>query len=340
MRSQQWILRGTNGVESLFLEEVEIPDPGDYEIQIKLHAASLNFRDLKVARATRDGVVQGSDGAGEVVQVGPKVTRFTIGQRVSPIFHGTHFYGTLSAKNAPSQLGTFHDGALRQYAIFNEQACVAIPDNLSHREAATLPCAALTAWNALYGGSRTLKPGEIVLTQGTGGVSIFALQFAKLGGAQVIATTSSADKAERLTQLGADHVINYKEDAAWGQTARSLSHDGQGVDFVVEIGGSDTLRQSKLAAAIGAQLAIVGARARHPGGSGPQSNFIHDEETTDRRRIMVGSRQMQEEMNRLIQVSKLKPVIDEKVFSLAEVKEAYRYLEDAKHFGKVVVDIV
>lgn len=277
-----------------------------------------------------------SDGAGEVVQVGPKVTRFTIGQRVSPIFHGTHFYGNLSAQNLPTQLGTFRDGVLREYATFNEQACVAIPDHLSYREAATLPCAALTAWNALFGGARTLKPGETVLTQGTGGVSIFALQFAKLGGAQVIATTSTAAKAERLKQLGADHVINYSEDAAWGQTAKGFSQGGRGVDFVVEIGGAGTLRQSKVAAGIGSQLAIVGARAAKPG----EASIAEDEEVTDRRRVLVGSRQIQEDMNRLIQVSGVKPVIDEKVFSFAEVKEAYRHLQEAKHFGKIVVDIV
>jgi NADPH:quinone reductase-like Zn-dependent oxidoreductase len=271
-----------------------------------------------------------------VIKVGPKVTRFTVGQRVSPIFHGTHLYGTVSVQNAPSQLGTFHDGALRQYAVFNEQACVAIPDHLSYREAATLPCAALTAWNALYGGSKILKPGETILTQGTGGVSIFALQFAKLGGAQVVATTSSAAKAERLRELGADHVINYNEDAAWGQTARGFSYRGQGVDFVVEIGGPGTLGQSKLAAAIESQLAIVGARAQQ----GRTSQESNGEELSNRRRVLAGSRQVQEEMNRLIQVSGLKPVIDEKVFTFAQVKEAYRYLQEARHFGKVVIDIV
>ncbi|KEF54240.1 uncharacterized protein A1O9_09406 [Exophiala aquamarina CBS 119918] len=244
----------------------------------------------------------------------------------------------MNLQNAPSQLGTFHDGALRQYAIFNEQACVAIPDNLSYREAATLPCAALTAWNALYGGSRILKPGETVLTQGTGGVSIFALQFAKLGGAQVIATTSTAAKAARLKGLGADHVINYNEDAMWGQTARNLSYRGLGVDVIVEIGGGGTLRQSKLAAAIGAELAMVGARADAK--EGQMSPESYEEEMINRRRILVGSRHLQEEMNRLIQLSGLKPVTDEKVFSFAEVKEAYRYLQEARHFGKVVVNII
>jgi len=208
---------------------------------------------------------------------------------------------------------------------------------LSYREAATLPCAALTAWNALYGGARILKPGETVLTQGTGGVSVFALQFAKLGGAQVIATTSTAAKANRLRELGADHVINYTEDAAWGLAARKLSYRGQGVDFVVEIGGGGTLRQSKLASGIEAQLSMVGARGERE--QGQASGETYDEEVTNRRRILVGSRQLQEEMNRLIQVSGLKPVIDEKVFPFAEVKEAYRYLQEARHFGKVVVDI-
>ncbi|KAI9043190.1 putative quinone oxidoreductase [Aspergillus affinis] len=153
-----------------------------------------------------------SDAAGEVVKLGPKATRFAIGHRVSPIFHLTHLVASLQPRDFSFQLGSTQDSVFREYGVFNEQFCVEVPSNLSYREAASLPCAAVTAWNALYGGSRKLMPGDIVLTQGTGGVSISALQFAKMSGAQVIATTSAAEKAERLRAESADHVINYEED--------------------------------------------------------------------------------------------------------------------------------
>ena len=180
--------------------------------------------------------MRSSDFAGEVFNVGPKVTRFVRGDRVAGCVHQTHVAGVLTEKDAAQALGALLDGGLREYGIFREEGLVRIPNNLSFREGATLPCAALTAWNALYGG-KPLRPGDIVLTLGTGGVSLFGVQFARVGGAEVISTTSSDDKAVVLRKLGARHVINYREDGEWGQTAKKLSNGGRGADYVLEIGG-------------------------------------------------------------------------------------------------------
>ncbi|GJP97095.1 GroES-like protein [Aspergillus niger] len=341
---KQWVVRGSNGADSLHLEEAPIPVPGEYEILIKFHAASLNCRDIMVSSGTyiwpvRDGVVPGSDAAGEVIQTGNKVTRFRPGQRVSPILHLSHLYGTITESDFSSGLGASHNGVFRQYAVYNEHSCVEIPSTLSYREAATLPCAAVTAWNALYGGPRSLRPGETVLTQGTGGVSIFALQFAKVGGAQVISTTSGVGKAERLKREGADHVINYREDERWGMTAKKVSRRERGADFVVEIGGVNTMVQSGQAVAIDGQIAVIGRRAGAKSGDGGGGEGSHGTSIATIRRILVGSRQLQEEMNAAIEVNGLKPVIDEGVFSLHELKEAYMYLESGQHLGKVVIDV-
>ncbi|PYI00077.1 putative quinone oxidoreductase [Aspergillus ellipticus CBS 707.79] len=340
---KQWVIQGKKGIESLKLQNVPIPSPGDYEVLVKFHAASLNYRDIVIANGTyvwttRDGIVPGSDAAGEVVQAGPKVTRFSVGQRVSPIFHLKHLYGSFDERYFPSSLGAKHDGVFRQYAVYNEESCVEIPSNLSYREAATLPCAAVTAWNTLYGGPRKLKPGETVLAQGTGGVSIFALQFAKMGGAQVIATTSGPEKADRLKVERADHVINYKEDPKWGETAKKLSHRGQGAHYIVEIGGANTMVQSSKAVAIDGQISVIGRRAGPQGESG-ESGDAHSTTMHTVRRILVGSRQLNEEMISAIEVNDLKPIIDSRTFHLDELKEAYAYFETGQHFGKVVLDI-
>jgi len=233
-------------------------------------------------------------------------------------------------------LGGPTDGVLRQYAVFNEQGLVPIPPTLSYREAATLPCAALTAWNCLYGGGvKPLTPGETVLVQGTGGVSIFALQFARAGGAEVIATTSDAPKEKMLKNLGARHVLNYKANGNWGQRAKDLSTDGRGADYIVEIGGPTTMAQSCAASAIDGVIAVVGTR----GGRNEDAKTSHTTLSTVRR-IMVGSRLQFEEMLRAIAVNGIKPVIDSRTFKFSEVQEAYQYLEDQKHVGKVVIDVV
>ncbi|GKZ34036.1 hypothetical protein AbraIFM66950_004171 [Aspergillus brasiliensis] len=335
---KQWVLDGTDGIDSLQLQEVPIPEPGDYEVLVKFHAASLNFRDIMIVNGqyyikTKEGVIPGSDAAGEIIKVGPKVTRFSTGQRVSPIFHLTHLYGSVKESDIQNhQLGGTHDGIFCEYGVFNEQGCVEIPSTLSYREAATLPCAALTAWNALYGGPRTLKPGDVVLTQGSGGVSIFALQFAKLGGAQVISTTSSAEKGAKLRELGADVVINYAEDSEWGQTAKRLSHRQRGAEFVVEV--ANTMAQSSQAVANDGCIATIGRR----GGSEGSAGASHSSVLATVRRIVVGNRQLQEDMNAAVEVSGLKPQIDGRSFQFGELKEAFDYFQKGSHFGKVVVD--
>lgn len=266
------------------------------------------------------------------MEVGPRVTRFTTGQRVSPIFHLTHLYGSVKDSDIQNQLGGTYDGVFREYAVFNEHGCVEIPSTLSYLEAATLPCAALTAWNALYGGPKKLKPGDVVLTQGSGGVSIFALQFAKLGGAQVISTTSNAEKGAKLRELGADVIINYAEDSEWGQTAKRQSHRKRGADFVVEI--ANTMAQSSQAVANDGCIATIGRRGGSEGGAGTS----HSSVLATVRRILVGSRQLQEDMNAAIEISHVKPQIDGRSFKFYELKEAFDYFQKGSHFGKVVVD--
>ena len=212
-----------------------------------------------------------------------------------------------------------------------------MPSNLSYEEAATLPCAGLTAWNCLYG-PRSLRAGDTVVTQGTGGVSMFALQFAVAAGAEVISTTSSKDKAERLTQLGARHVINYKEDANWGETAKKLSVGQQGANYVIEIGGPATIHQSSKAAAVGGEVTIVGRRSVEAGSKEVAAWNPHGV-VHGTRRITVGSRVEFEAMNRAIEVNKIQPVIDDRIFAFEEAKEAFQYLWDQKHIGKVIIKI-
>ena len=231
-----------------------------------------------------------SDGAGEVVGVGPKVRWFRIGQPVIPTHFQGFISGTLTQDDALSALGAVADGVLRQYAVFKEDGLVHMPAHLSYEEAATLPCAGLTAWNALYGsGLRSLRAGDTVLTQGTGGVSIFALQFGVAAGAEVISTTSSKEKEARLRQLGAHHTINYKEDIEWGKTAKERSLNQRGADYVIEVGGPGTLEQSSNATAIDAQVAVVG-RISVKAGNRETGNWNPHGALHATRRIIVGSR--------------------------------------------------
>lgn len=237
-----------------------------------------------------------------------------------------------------SALGALSDGVLREYAVFNEDSLVHIPPSLSYEEASTLPCAGLTGWNCLYG-SRSLQPGDTVLTQGTGGVSLFALQFAISAGAETIATTSSVAKEQRLKQFGVHHVINYREDPEWGTTAKRLSLNQQGANYVIEIGGPGTLHQSSRAAAVGGEVAIVGMLSVTAGGSNKKVAAWNPHAAAhSTRRITVGSRLQFEEMNRAIEVNKIRPVID-RVFAFGEAREAFEYVWEGKHLGKVVIKI-
>ncbi|KUJ16218.1 NAD(P)-binding protein [Mollisia scopiformis] len=339
---KQWTVEGLNGLESLKLNmEAPVPEPSDYEVLVKFHAASLNYRDLMITEgvypfAQRDGIVPASDGAGEVVAIGPKVTRFEIGAKVVTLFNQGHFGGSLDTKTAKTGIGGMLDGTLRQYGTFLESGLVPMPPSLTYLEASTLSCAAVTAWNALYG-LKPLLPGDVVLTQGTGGVSIFGLQFAKAAGATVIATTSSPEKASILKSLGADHVLNYKETENWGEVAKRLTPGGEGVSHVLEVGGPVTMAQSLEAVKIDGVITLIGFL----GGVGqPQPGF----ETALRklctvRGVLVGSRGQFEEMNRAIEGNGIRPVVDGRVFALEDVREAYRYLWERRHFGKVVVRI-
>jgi NADPH:quinone reductase-like Zn-dependent oxidoreductase len=264
---KQWTVEGRTGFDDLkYNKEALIPEIGDKDVLVKctytsspisspnsnkptVHGASLNYRDLVIPKgkypfAQKDGIVPASDGAGIVEAVGRHVHRFKAGDKVITLFNQAHLGGSLDPYSVSTGVGGTIDGSLRQYGAYDEQGLVHMPKNLNFLEGATLTCAALTAWNGLYGlESRALKQGDVVLTQGTGGVSNFALQFAKAAGATVIATTSSKEKAETLKKLGADHVINYKEDANWGETAKKLTPGGEGVTHVIEVGGPTTMKQ-------------------------------------------------------------------------------------------------
>lgn len=286
-----------------------------------------------------ENVVPASDGAGTIVSVGSKVTRWKQGDKVTPIFTQDHIAGSLNSSIVGNGIGGGLDGCLRQYGAYDEQNIVRTPGNLNMIEASTLPCAAVTAWNALYGlESRSLKPGDWVLTQGTGGVSVFAVQFAKAAGAKVVATTSSNDKAQKLKQIGADVVINYKEDKDWGASAKKHTTNGEGFAHIVEVGGPSTMKQSLNAIKMDGVIAVIGFL----GGAAAEDQPGTLEALTHIctiRGVLVGSRLQFEDMNRAIEANGIKPVIDDKIFSIDQAKEAYQYMWDQKHFGKLCITV-
>jgi NADPH:quinone reductase-like Zn-dependent oxidoreductase len=323
------------GIENLAVVEREKPIPKAGEVLVKIHAASLNYRDLRMVQGAYNPklkmpVVPFSDGAGEVAEVGESVTRFKVGDRVCPIFMQGWVDGEIDFSKARTALGGDLDGVLAEYAVFNEQGLVAIPEHLSYEEAATLPCAAVTAWHALAV-SGNLKAGDTVLTLGTGGVSVFALQFAKAMGATVISTSSSDAKLEHLRQLGADFTINYKTREDWDNAVKEIT-EKRGVDHVVEVGGAGTLQRSLNSVRMGGDIALIGVVAGK-GDFNPMQIFM---KTIKLQGIFVGSRRMFEDMNAAISLHKLRPVID-KVFEFEQVPEALKYMESGAHFGKVVI---
>ncbi|RDL30710.1 alcohol dehydrogenase [Venustampulla echinocandica] len=341
--TKSWTVLGTDGFDSLkFSKDTPLPAVSDYEVLVKFHAASLNYRDLIIPKgqypfAQKPGIVPGSDGAGEVVAVGNKVTLFKPGAKVVTLFNQGHLGGSLNPQTSATGLGGVIDGTLRQYGTFNENGLVDMPASLNWQEASTLSCAALTAWNALYGLNK-LQPGQTVLTQGTGGVSIFAAQFAIAAGATVISTTSSAEKGELLKKLGVDHVINYNETPDWGAKAKELTPKGEGVDHIVEVGGPTTMEQSLNAIKIDGTITIIGFLGGVQGEKQP--GFLDAlVRMCTVRGVLVGNRVQFEEMNRAIEANKIKPVVDPKVFSLEDAKSAYQYMWDRKHFGKLTIKI-
>lgn len=327
------------GIDKLALVDREEPSPLPGEVLVKFHAASLNYRDVMVVSGTYNPrmklpAIPFSDGAGEVAAVGEGVTIWKAGDRVMPIFAQGWFDGDSSEEKRRTSLGAGAqwDGVLREFGTFSQESVVRIPDHLSYEEAATLPCAALTAWNALVVSGK-LKAGDSVLTLGTGGVSIFALQFAKTFGARVIATSGSGEKIGKLKELRADETVNYREREDWDTAVLEFTNK-TGVDHVIEVGGAGTLRKSINSVRIGGHVAVIGALT---GGAGldPVAVFM---KATRLQGIFVGSRRMFEDMNKAISVNKIRPVID-RVFEFGQVREAFRHMESGSHFGKIVVKI-
>ena len=324
------------GIENLKLVERETPRPAAGQVLIKFHAASLNFRDVMVISGTYNPrmklpTVPFSDGAGEIVEVGAGVTKWAIGDRVCSTVIQGWLNGELSAEKAKTAIGAGNTaGVLREYAAYSEDAVVRIPDYLSYYEAATLPCAAVTAWHALVESGK-IRAGDTILTLGTGGVSVFATQFAKLFGASVIATSSSNEKLERARDLGADHIINYREREDWDKAVLEMT-GGRGVDHVIEVGGTGTLTRSVKAVRVGGHIALIGALDM-AGEFNPIPVFMKGIRVQG---IFVGSRRMFEDMNAKIGSSGLRPVID-RTFEFEEAREALRYMQSGSHFGKVVL---
>lgn len=325
-------------IENLRLAEAETPEPMRKQVLVRIKAASLNYRDLLVARGTYGrsalptNLIPLSDGAGEVVAVGADVKHFKQGDRVAGIFHQNYLAGEITDEVLGSSLGGDIDGVLAEFRVFEEHGLVKIPEHLSYEEAATLPCAAVTAWNALFG-LRRIGPGDTVLTLGSGGVSVFALQFAHHAGARVIATSSSDEKLLRLKELGADELINYKKTPDWEREVLELT-GGRGVDNIVEVGGAGTLPRSLSCVRRGGSVNVIGLLA----GTGDIDPMIVLGKSIIMRGIFVGSRETFAEMNRGISRNRIKPIID-RVFPFEETVDAYKHLESGKHFGKIVVQV-
>lgn len=329
-------LQAYNYLDALKLIDLPEPTVGANDVLVKIKANSLNYRELIIVRGGYDRnkklpVIPASDGVGEVMEVGKNVSLWQKGDRVSSIFFKDWHSGKMTQRQMNTALGGGIDGTLAEYVVFNEQALVKIPEHLSYEEAATLPCAALTAWNALTSGG--LLPGQTILTLGTGGVSIFALQFAKLFGAKVIVTSSSDEKLKRATALGADATINYVTHPEWQDKVLYLT-DGRGVDLVVEVGGEGTMERSLASACLGGYIAVIGVLSGFGAANfTPATAFFNQLRI---RGIYVGSREMFEQMNAAISFNGLKPVID-RVIPFSEAKQAYELLESGKHFGKIVI---
>jgi NADPH:quinone reductase-like Zn-dependent oxidoreductase len=329
------VLDGATGLDHLKLVERPAPKAGPGEVVVRLRAASINYRDLATVTApggVRLPLVPLSDGAGTVEEVGEGVTRVALGDLVMPDF----FPGWLSGAPTPASLaalGGALDGCAQEAICLPADGVSRAPAHFDAIEAASLPCAAVTAWRSLMVEGR-LMAGQTVLVQGTGGVSIFALQFAKLAGARVIITSSSDEKLERAKALGADETINYRATPEWAKAARALT-GGRGVDHVVEVGGAGTFRQSIGALTLGGHIAVVGVLTGYTQDLNVAEIFARNARISG---ITVGSREHVEQMVRAIEVAKLKPVIDRR-FPLTELAGALSLMKEGGHFGKVAIEI-
>ncbi|MDQ4123761.1 MAG: NAD(P)-dependent alcohol dehydrogenase [Acidobacteriota bacterium] len=324
------------GIENLVLVERDEPQPKENQVVIRFHAASINYRDLMMVKGAYNPraklpTIPFSDGAGEIVAIGENVQKWKVGDRVCPIFTQGWIEGEPSAAKNKTTLGAGdRDGVLREFGAFDEQSLVKIPEHLSYEEAATLPCAAVTVWNALVESGK-LKAGQTVLTLGTGGVSIFAVQFAKMLGAKIISTSSSDEKLARVRELGASETINYKLTPDWDKEVFRLT-EKLGVDHVIEVGGAGTLAKSLNSVKVGGHVAVIGALS----GAGEVSPIPVLMKSIKMQGIFVGSRAMFEAMNGAIETNGMKPVID-RTFSFEETPAALKYMESGAHFGKIVI---
>ena len=329
-------IRSPDGIDALHLAERPDPEPGPGQVLVRMRASAINYRDLlnildPPARGITYPRIPNSDGAGEVVALGHGVTHFAVGDRVAGAFFQAWAAGGITGAAMASALGGPVDGVLAEYAVLEEEGLVAVPDHLSFEEAATLPCAGLTAWHILIEMGR-LKAGDTVLLLGTGGVSIFALQFAVLAGARAIVTSSSDEKLARAAELGAWRTINYRANPDWEQEVADLT-EGRGVDLVAEVGGPGTLEKSIEAVRIGGSIGLVGVLT---GGEINPTGVMR--KSIRLQGIYVGSRAMFENMNRAISAHQLKPVIDRR-FAFDEARAAYHHMQAAGHFGKIVIGI-
>ncbi|MFA6242320.1 MAG: NAD(P)-dependent alcohol dehydrogenase [Candidatus Hydrogenedentales bacterium] len=333
------VVENAFGLENLALVDRPEPEPGRGQVLIKVKAASLNYRDLLMVQGFYNPrqplpLVPLSDGVGEVVAVGADVSRVKVGDRVAGAFAQGWISGRPSrVKLLDTTLGGPLDGMLREYALLSAEGVVRVPDHLTDEEAATLPCAGLTAWSALVRHGN-VKPGDVVLVLGTGGVSIFALQFAKLLGATVIVTSSNNDKLERAKALGADHGVNYRENTNWSKAVRELT-GGEGVDHVIEVGGVGTLTQSMRAVRMGGTISLIGVLAGAEMALNLTPLLMQDIRLQG---VIVGHRESFEEMNRAIAAHGMKPVVD-RVFPIEDAKAAFELMGSSGHFGKIGIRV-
>lgn len=327
-------IQGSFGLENLRVTQRPDPVPGPGQVLLRMKAASLNYRDLLMVQGHYNPrqplpLIPCSDGAGEIVAVGEGVSRVAAGDRVATLFAQGWLSGEPTREKLRSTLGGPLDGTLCEHRVLSQDGVVKVPEHLNDLEASTLPCAALTAWSALvtHGG---VKAGDTVLLQGTGGVSIFGLLFARLLGARVILTSSSDEKLERARKLGAHHTINYRETPKWSAAALELT-GGRGVDHIVEVGGAATLEQSLKAVRFGGTLSVIGVLS---GVSSPLNILPILMKNVRLQGILVGHRESFEAMNRAIALAGLRPVVD-RTFPFTDARQAFQLMARGGHFGKI-----
>jgi NADPH:quinone reductase-like Zn-dependent oxidoreductase len=333
-------LSGGFGLDHLVMADRPLPQPGPGQVRVRITAATLNYRDLLVVEGRynpklRLPLIPLSDGAGVIDAVGEGVTRFKPGDRVVGVFFQGWFEGEPSAEKLATGLGADLDGVLCELRVFDQAGLLPVPDHLSDAEAATLPCAGVTAWSAIVTLGRVC-PGDVVVVQGTGGVALFALQFAKLVGATVILTSSDDTKLARAKALGADHLINYRTEPEWSRPVKALT-GGRGADLIVEIGGAGTLAQSIRAVRVGGTIAMIGVVAGAAASNIPVPLVVMQQ--VRMQGVTLGSRADFEAMLRACTAARLRPVLDEQRFAFDQALAAFARMAAGQHFGKIVVDV-